>query len=169
MQQFPIFVELHVVPPLIIGDAPALAARLRLLRKAPPLVDVIASKKAQWRAEFATDTGVCWLTEMDRQAAKGAIKGRPCDCRSERLFAAVRLYPCRDQTGAPPALAKGASGDLPSFPTYAGQPAVAARITNSATGSSAAVAMADFFTNFFHEFFTNFLLRPLTNYPPCPS
>ena len=22
---------------------------------------------------------------------------------------------------------------------------------------------------FFHEFFTNFLVRPLTNYPPCPS
>lgn len=34
MQQFPIFVDLHVVPPLIIGDAPALAAKLRLLRKA---------------------------------------------------------------------------------------------------------------------------------------
>ena len=89
MQQFPIFVDLHVVPPLIIGDAPA----------------------------FAT----------------------------------------------------GASGDPPSFPTYAGQPAVAARITSPAAGSSAAVAMADFFTNFFHEFFTNFLVRPLTNYPPCPS
>ena len=73
MQQFPIFVDLHVVPPLIIGDTPA----------------------------FAT----------------------------------------------------GASGDPPSFPTYAGQPAVAARITSPAAGNSAAVAMADFFTNFFHEFF----------------
>ena len=96
MQQFPIFVDLHVVPPLIIGDALALAAKLRLLRKAAPLVDVIASKNAQWRSEFATDTGVCWLAEMDRQAAKAAIKGRPCDYRSDRLFAAVRLYPCRD-------------------------------------------------------------------------
>ena len=73
MQQFPIFVDLHVVPPLIIGDAPA----------------------------FAT----------------------------------------------------GTSGDPPSFPTYAGQPAVAARLTSPAAGSSAAVAMTDFFTNFFHEFF----------------
>jgi|TARA_X000000950_G_scaffold227545_1_gene274689 hypothetical protein len=54
---------------LIIGDAPALAAKLRLLRKAAPLVDVIASKNAQWRAEFTTDSGVCWLAEMDRQAA----------------------------------------------------------------------------------------------------
>jgi hypothetical protein len=34
MQQFPIFVDLHVVPPVIFGDAPALAAKLRLLRKA---------------------------------------------------------------------------------------------------------------------------------------
>jgi hypothetical protein len=135
MQQFPIFVDLHVVPPLIIGDAPALAAKLRLLRKAAPLVDVIASKNAQWRSEFATDTGVCWLAEMDR------------------LFAAVRLYPCRDQTGRPLALATGASGDPPSFPAYAGQPAVAARLTSPAAGSSAAIAMARFFCKFFHEFF----------------
>ena len=73
MQQFPIFVDLHVVPPLIIGDAPA----------------------------FAT----------------------------------------------------GESGDPQSFPSYAGKPAVAVRITSPAAGSSAAVAMADFFTIFFHEFF----------------
>ena len=46
MQQFPIFVDLHVVPPLIIGDAPALAAKLHSLRKAPPLVDGIARKNA---------------------------------------------------------------------------------------------------------------------------
>ena len=200
-----------------------MAAKLRLLRKAAPHVDVIASKNAQWRSEFATDTGVCWLAEMDRQAAKAAIKGRPlvildcedewlnrflvataraygvpvnvpdnralsrfypcpavthglsffradyrhrpCDCRSDRLFAAVRLYPCRDQTGRPPALATGASGDPPSFPAYAGQPAVAARLTSPAAGSSAAIAMARFFTNFF----TIFLVRPLTNYPPSPS
>jgi hypothetical protein len=64
-----------------------------------------------------------------------------------------------------PAFATGASGDPPSFPTYAGQPAVAARITSPAAGNFAAVAMADFFTNFF----TNFLVRPLTNYLSCPS
>ena len=58
--------DLHVLSSLNIGDAPALAAKLRLLRKAPPFVDIIASKKAQWRAEFATDTGVCWLAELDR-------------------------------------------------------------------------------------------------------
>ena len=68
----------------------------------------------------------------------------------------MRLFPCRDQTGAPPALSTGASGDPPSFPTYAGQPAVAARMPSPAAGSYAAVAMADFFTNFlrfFYEFF----------------
>ena len=99
MQQFPIFVDLHVVPPLIIGDAPALAAKLRLLRKAAQLVDVIASKNAEWRSEFATDTGVCWLAEMDRQAAKAAIKGRPLvilDCEDESLnrflVATARAY-----------------------------------------------------------------------------
>ena len=74
MQQFPIFVDLHVVPPLIIGDAPALAAKVRLLRKAASLVDVIASENSQWRSEFAADAGVCWLCEIDRQAAKAAIK-----------------------------------------------------------------------------------------------
>lgn len=88
MQQFPIFVDLHVVPPLIIGDAPALAAKVRLLRKAAPLVDVIASENSQWRSEFAADAGVCWLGEIDRQAAKVAIKGRPLvilDCEDESL------------------------------------------------------------------------------------
>ena len=158
MQQFPIFVDLHVVPPLIIGDAPALAAKVRL--SARPR-GVIASENSQWRPEFATDMGVCWLGEIDRQAAKAAIKGRPlvildcedkslnrflvataraygvpvnvldnrelsgfypcpavshglsffradyrhwpCDCRTDRLFAAVRLYPYGDQTGGPQA------------------------------------------------------------------
>jgi siroheme synthase-like protein len=97
MQHFPIFVDLHVVLPLIIGDAPALVAKLRLLSKAAPLVDVIASKKAQWRAEFATDTCVCWLAEMDRQAATAAIKGRPLvilDCEDEPLnrFLVVTIW-----------------------------------------------------------------------------
>ena len=73
MQQFPIFVDLHVVPPLIIGDAPALAT--------------------------------------------------------------------------------GASGDPPSFPAYAGQPAVAARLTSPAAGSSAAIAMARFFLQIFSRIF----------------
>ena len=44
-------------------------------------------------------------------------------------------------------------GDPPSFPAYAGQPAVAARLTSPAAGSSAAIAMARFFCKFFHEFF----------------
>ena len=73
MQQFPIFVDLHVVPPLIIGDAPALAT--------------------------------------------------------------------------------GASGDPPSFPAYAGQPAVAAQLTSPAAGSSAAIAMARFFLQIFSRIF----------------
>ena len=202
MQQFPIFVDLHVVPPLIIGDAPALAAKVRSLRKAARRVDVVASENSQWRSEFATDVGVSWLGEIDRQAAKVAIKGRPlvildcedeslnrflfatarayrmpvnvpdnrelsgfypcpavthglsffradyrhwpCDCRTDRLFAAVRLYPYGDQTGGPQALATGASGDPPPFPAYAEQPAVAARITSPAAGSFAGIAMADF-------------------------
>ena len=55
----------HVVPQLIIGDAPALRAKLRLLRKAAPLVDFIASTEIQWWSKFVTDTDICWLGEMD--------------------------------------------------------------------------------------------------------
>ena len=77
IQQFPIFVDLHVMPPLTIGDAPALAAKLRLLRKAAPLADVFASAKTEWRSEFATDTGVCLLGGMDQPAAQHVLAGHP--------------------------------------------------------------------------------------------
>ena len=73
---------------LIIGDARALAAKLRLRRKAPPLVDVIASSETQWRSEFVTDTAVCWLGEIDPKAAKAALKDRPLvmlTCEDESL------------------------------------------------------------------------------------
>ena len=43
LSQFPIFLDLHQTPPLLIGDDSGLAAKLRLLRKAAPLVIAIST------------------------------------------------------------------------------------------------------------------------------
>jgi len=57
LSQFPIFLDLHQTPPLVIGDDPGLAAKLRLLRKAAPIVDVMVSHHAEWPDQFADDSG----------------------------------------------------------------------------------------------------------------
>ena len=48
LSQFPIFLDLHQTPPLVIGDDSGLAAKLRLLRKAAPIVDVMVRRHATW-------------------------------------------------------------------------------------------------------------------------
>jgi len=99
MQQFPIFVDLHAAPPLIIGDAPILAAKLRLLQKAAPLIEVMARPDANWLSEFSADHRVKWLGPDVLGAAKAAIKGRPLvilDCadpaKTAALARAARAY-----------------------------------------------------------------------------
>ena len=57
LSQFPIFLDLHQTPPLVIGDDSGLAAKLRLLRKAAPIVDVMVRRHATWPDQFAADTG----------------------------------------------------------------------------------------------------------------
>ena len=57
LSQFPIFLDLHQTPPLVIGDDSGLAAELRLLRKAAPIVDVMVSHHAEWPDQFADDSG----------------------------------------------------------------------------------------------------------------
>jgi uncharacterized protein (DUF934 family) len=42
---------------LVIGDDSGLAAKLRLLRKAAPIVDVMVSHHAEWPDQFADDSG----------------------------------------------------------------------------------------------------------------
>jgi uroporphyrin-III C-methyltransferase/precorrin-2 dehydrogenase/sirohydrochlorin ferrochelatase len=109
MRYFPIFVDLHAVPPLIIGDAPVLAAKLRLLLKAAPVVEVMAGTDVTWRAAFAEDAGVSWrrpingptgdARDLDLRAAIAAIKGRPLviietedAALNHSLVAAARAY-----------------------------------------------------------------------------
>ena len=58
MSHFPIFVDLQGQPPLVIGDAEILSAKVRLLQKAAPLVEVIPLAGATWHHAFAADAGV---------------------------------------------------------------------------------------------------------------
>ena len=93
LSQFPIFLDLHQTPPLVIGDDSGLAAKLRLLRKAAPIVDVMVSHHAEWPDQFADDSGARFhrlgkdvLSERDHESGRdhdqpallhGSIKGRP--------------------------------------------------------------------------------------------
>lgn len=87
LSQFPIFLDLHQTPPLVIGDDSGLAAKLRLLRKAAPIVDVMVSHHAEWPDQFADDSGarfhrfgkdVLLGRDHDQRALlHDSIKGRP--------------------------------------------------------------------------------------------
>ena len=93
LSQFPIFLDLHQTPPLVIGDDSGLAAKLRLLRKAAPIVDVMVSHHAEWPDQFADDSGARFhrlgkdvLSERDHESGRDhdqpallhdSIKGRP--------------------------------------------------------------------------------------------
>ena len=57
LSHFPLFLDLHQTPPLVIGDDSGLAAKLRLLRKAAPIIDVMVSHHAAWPDQFADDAG----------------------------------------------------------------------------------------------------------------
>lgn len=49
---FPIFVNLGAVPPLIIGDAPSLIHKIRLLLKFAPVVEVITDHALPAHQQF---------------------------------------------------------------------------------------------------------------------
>ena len=87
LSHFPLFLDLHQTPPLVIGDDSGLAAKLRLLRKAAPIIDVMVSHHAAWPDQFADDAGahfhrladdVFLRPDHDQQALlHRSIKGRP--------------------------------------------------------------------------------------------
>ena len=74
LSQFPIFLDLHQTPPLVIGDDSGLAAKLRLLRKAAPIVDVMVSHHAEWPDQFADDSGARFHRLGDWQQARRFIQ-----------------------------------------------------------------------------------------------
>ena len=74
LSQFPIFLDLHQTPPLVIGDDSGLAAKLRLLRKAAPIVDVMVSHHAEWPDQFADDSGARF-----HRLGKDVLSGRDHD------------------------------------------------------------------------------------------
>ena len=88
--QFPIFLDLHQTPPLVIGDDSGLAAKLRLLRKAAPIVDVMVSHHAEWPDQFADDSG-CINACAHHHAADIGVR------RKGETFAA-----CLDRLGIAP-------------------------------------------------------------------
>jgi uroporphyrin-III C-methyltransferase/precorrin-2 dehydrogenase/sirohydrochlorin ferrochelatase len=87
MSHFPIFVDLHGRPPLVIGDADVLSAKVRLLQKVAPLVEVIPTAAATWHRAFDEDAwvqvkpavtlGATGLAAGDHARLDRAIKGRP--------------------------------------------------------------------------------------------
>ena len=87
LSQFPIFLDLHHTPPLVICDDSGLAAKLRLLRKAAPIVNVMVSHYSTWPDQFADETGARFhrlgkdvLSGRDHNQPAllhDSIKGRP--------------------------------------------------------------------------------------------
>ena len=85
MSHFPIFIDLHRRPPLVIGDDAGLGAKLRLLQKAAPQIDVMTSDAAIWGDDFANQNGDRFLPGFTTGSAMlagddshlhAAIKGR---------------------------------------------------------------------------------------------
>ena len=74
LSQFPSFLDLHQTPPLVIGDDSGLAAKLRLLRKAAPIADVMVRHHSTWPDQFADDTGARF-----HRLGKDVLSGRDHD------------------------------------------------------------------------------------------
>jgi uroporphyrin-III C-methyltransferase / precorrin-2 dehydrogenase / sirohydrochlorin ferrochelatase len=98
---FPIFVDLETVPPLVIGTAENLVAKIRLLLKFAPVVDVITDGAAL--PHLYQMPNVCRIVDMSYDAPKAQleahIKGRPLiivetldDKRDAALSAIARGY-----------------------------------------------------------------------------
>ena len=57
LSHFSIFLDLHQTLPLVTGDVSRLAVKLRVLRKAAPIIDVMVSHNVAWPVQFADDSG----------------------------------------------------------------------------------------------------------------
>ena len=72
---FPIFVDLATVPPLVIGNADILAAKLRLVLKFAPLAELITDRPDP--SHLLVNPAVRQLSGVTCNAAADQIKGRP--------------------------------------------------------------------------------------------
>jgi hypothetical protein len=72
---FPIFVDLATVPPLVIGNADILAAKLRLVLKFAPLAELITDRPDP--SHLLVNPAARQLSGVTCNAAADQIKGRP--------------------------------------------------------------------------------------------
>ena len=75
IRPFPIFVDLATVPPLVIGNADILAAKLRLLLKFVPCAELITDHPDP--SHLLVNPAFRQLTGVTCNAAADQIKGRP--------------------------------------------------------------------------------------------
>lgn len=72
---FPLFIDMEVTPPLVIGNANILLAKVRLLLKFAPVVEVITDSDTLAFAEIGQ--GVRQVPNVSCAAAHDHIRGRP--------------------------------------------------------------------------------------------
>jgi len=81
MSHFPVFMDFRARPPLIIGDDDGLVAKLRLLRKAAPVVEVLPITPAGWHQAAKLDPAVRLLPPCGALPATRDLAGPPYDRR----------------------------------------------------------------------------------------
>ena len=99
-RQFPLFVNMHPVPPLVIGTAPVLLAKIRLLGRFAESIDLVADGP-NLAAEFRVP-GVRLLPDVSVYEAHKQFRGRPLiviDCGDDSVNA--RLADAARALGVP--------------------------------------------------------------------
>ena len=74
-QHFPIFIDIATVPPLVIGTGPAITAKIRLLRKFAPVVDLVTD--GVFLQDELPDPGVRQLSGVRPAESQPLFQGRP--------------------------------------------------------------------------------------------
>ena len=89
-RQFPLFVNMHPVPPLVVGTAPVLLAKIRLLGRFAESIDLVADGP-NLPAEFRVP-GVRLLADVPVCEAHRQFRGRPLiviDCGDDNVNACL--------------------------------------------------------------------------------
>ena len=75
---FPIFVDVHTVPPLVIGDRDVLTSKIRLLLKIAPVIDIVTTAASTLLPEASADQlNICDAVTPHDDAVLSMLAGRP--------------------------------------------------------------------------------------------
>ena len=75
---FPIFVDVHTVPPLVIGDSDVLTSKIRLLLKIAPVIDIVTTTASTLLPEASADQlHICDAVTPHDDAVLSMLAGRP--------------------------------------------------------------------------------------------